>query len=82
MGMEIGLGTPDRTSFVTLVKWKLIVFRLELVLISRQDRCKVSPNVPWALKSLRAHQLVFLGGVDQVKEHFSLFGDSVNLNAR
>jgi hypothetical protein len=40
------------------------------------------PNAPLALNSLWADQIVLLGGVDQVEDCFSLFGDSVNLDAR
>jgi hypothetical protein len=34
------------------------------------------------LHQMWAHQMVHLRGVGQVEDHFSLFGDSVNLDAR
>jgi hypothetical protein len=40
MGMEIVLDIPDGTP-ITWVKWKLVSVRLDIVLISTQDRCKV-----------------------------------------
>jgi hypothetical protein len=39
-------------------------------------------NVLEALKLPWAHGMVLIGGVDQVENHFSMFGDSVNLDAR
>ena len=63
------------------VKWKLVSVRLEVVLISAQDRCTVARNVPRAWKSLWAHPMVLLGDVSHVKAHFGPFGDSVNLDA-
>jgi hypothetical protein len=40
MGMEIVLGVPNGTP-VTWVKWKLVLVRLEIALISTQDWCTV-----------------------------------------
>jgi hypothetical protein len=39
-------------------------------------------NVPLAWKSFQAHLMVLLGDVGLVEARFSLFGDSINLEAR
>jgi hypothetical protein len=39
------------------------------------------PNVPWAQKSFWMHPRVLLGYEAQLETHFSLFGDSANLDA-
>jgi hypothetical protein len=65
---------------VTWVKWKLVLVRLKIVLISAQDRCRFAPVVPWALKSFWAHLMELLGDVGQMQAQFGSFGDSVSLN--
>jgi hypothetical protein len=40
------------------------------------------PNVPYARKSFWTDTMVLLRDVDEVEARFSLFGDSVNLDAR
>jgi hypothetical protein len=65
------------------VKWKLVSVHLEIVLVSAQDRCTVCAKcIIGSEIAFWAHQMVLLGGVDLVEDHFSLFEDSVNLNAR
>ena len=39
--MEIALGTPEWYSEVMYVEWKLVLVRIEIVLVSAQDRCPV-----------------------------------------
>jgi hypothetical protein len=60
----------------------LILVYLEAVLVSVQDSCMVSPNVPMAQKSFWTHPIVLLGDEVQVEAHFGPFGDSANLDAR
>jgi hypothetical protein len=67
---------------VTCVKWKLVLFGLEIVLFLAQDRCTICANVPQARISFLAHPMVLLGDVGQVKACFGPFRDSVNLDAR
>jgi hypothetical protein len=82
IGSKIVLSAPDGTPRWRGVKWKLVLVRLEIVLILAQDRCMFVPNVPWALKSFWAHPIELLGNVGQVEAHFGTFHDSVNLDAR
>jgi hypothetical protein len=49
------------------VKWKLISVRLEIVLISAQDRCTVCVECSTAWKLIWAHPMVLLGDVGQVE---------------
>ena len=39
--MEIALGTPEWYSEVMYVKWKFVLVRIEIVLVSAKDRCPV-----------------------------------------
>ena len=59
-----------------------ISVRLEMVLVSLQDRCKVYAKHTKAQKSFWTHQMVLLGDKAQVKACFSPFGGSANLDAR
>jgi hypothetical protein len=43
---------------------------------------RFAPNVPQALESFWTHPMVLLGDEAQVEAHFSLFGDSANVNER
>jgi hypothetical protein len=60
----------------------LIAVRLEMVLVSVQDRCTVVPKIPLALESFWTHPMVLLGDVGHLESHFSLFGDGVSVDAR
>jgi hypothetical protein len=62
--------------------WNLILVHLEMLLVSMQDRCMFAANVPQPQKSFWTHLMVLLGDTTQLEDHFSLFGDSVNLDAR
>ena len=79
-GTEIILSTPDHTP--RLVKRKLVLVRLEIVLISAQHRYTYVLNVPWAWKSFWAQPMVLLGIVSHVEARVCPFGGSVGLNAR
>jgi hypothetical protein len=47
-----------------------------------QDSAWFVPNMQQAWKSFWAQPVEVLGDVGQMKAHFSLFGDSINLDAR
>jgi hypothetical protein len=64
------------------VKWKLVLVRLAIVLVSAQDRCTVCTECTTGME-------IVLGTLDgtpmyvcQVEACFGPFGDSVSLGAR
>ena len=67
---------------MTLVLWKLVSVRLEIVLVSVQDRCTVCAKRTIGLDSVINAPMVLLGDEAQVEAHFSPCGDSANLDAR
>ena len=67
---------------MTLDLWKLVSVRLEIVLVSVQDRCTVCTKRTIGLDINFKAPMVLLGDEAQVEPHFSLFGDSSNLDAR
>ena len=67
---------------MTLVLWKLVSVRLEIVLVSVQDRCTVCAKRTIGLDSVINAPMVLLGDDAQVEAHFSPCGDSANLDAR
>ena len=67
---------------MTWVKWKLVSVRFEVVLISTQDRCTRCAECAIVSKVMWAHPMELLGYTGQVEAHFSLFGDSVDLDVR
>jgi hypothetical protein len=69
-------------SWVTYVKWKLVLVHLEIELVLVQDRCMVCVEHTIVLKSFWLHPMVLLGDVGQVEARFGLFGDSVILSTR
>jgi hypothetical protein len=75
-------GRTRWNSLVTWVKWKLILVRLEIVLISAQDRCMICVECTTDMEIFRAHPMELLGDMGQVEAHFGMFGNSVNLSAR
>jgi hypothetical protein len=62
--------------------WKLILMRLEIVLILTQDRCTVCAKRTMDQKSFWTYPMVRLGDEAQVEAHFSPFGDSAYHDAR
>ena len=62
---------------MTLVLWELVSFRLEIVLVSVQDRCTVGANRTIGLDGVINAPMVLLGDEAQVEAHFS-----ANLDAR
>ena len=67
---------------MTLVLWKLVSVRLEIVLVSVQDRCTVCAKRTIGLDSVINAPMVLLGDEAQVEAHFSPCGDSANLDSR
>ena len=67
---------------MTLVLWELVSFRLEIVLVSVQDKCTVCAKRTIGLDSVINAPMVLLGDEAQVEAHFSPCGDSANLDAR
>ena len=66
---------------MTLVLWKLVSVRLEIVLVSVQDRCTVCDKRTLGLDIVFNAPMVLLGDEAQVEAPFSPFGDSANLDA-
>jgi hypothetical protein len=64
------------------IKWKLLSIRLEIVLVSAQDRCVVCTERTIGMEIILTHPMVLLGDMGQVKACFGPLGDSVNLGAR
>ena len=65
-----------------MVLWKLVSVRLEIVLVSVQDRCTVCAKRTIGLDSVINALMVLLGDEAKVDAHFGKFGDSANLDAR
>ena len=65
-----------------LVLWKLVSVRLEVVLVSLQDRCTVCAKSTIGIDSVINAPTVLLGDEAQVEAHFSPFEHSANLDAR
>ena len=61
--------------------WNLILIRLNIVLVSLQDRCTVCAKHTMAHKSFWTHQMVLLGDEVEVEARFGPFGDSANLDS-
>jgi hypothetical protein len=81
IGSEIVLDTPDGTSSVMRLKWKLDSVRLEIVGIVTQDRCIVCAERTTGLEII-LHPMELLGDVDLVESHFNPSRDSVSVGAR
>ena len=67
---------------MTWVLWKLILFRLETMLISAQDRCTVCAERSMGMEIILAVRNGTLGDVGEGEARFSPFGDSVSLDRR
>jgi hypothetical protein len=73
-------GRTRWTSQVTWVKWKLILVHLEIVSISTQERCTVCAERAIGSEIILGTTDGILRDMGQMEAHFSLFGDSANLN--
>jgi hypothetical protein len=67
---------------VTWVMWNLISFRLEMVLVSVQDRCMVCANRTICLEIVLEAPNGAPRSMAQLEARFGLFRDSANLDAR
>ena len=67
---------------MTWVLWNPVSDRLEIVLVSVQDRCTVCAKPTIGLDIVFNVAMVLQGDEAQVEATFSLFGDSANLDAR
>ena len=67
---------------MTWVLWNLVSNRLEIVLVSVEDRCTVYAKRTTGSDIVFNALMVFLGDEAQVEAPFSPFGDSANLDAR
>ena len=67
---------------MTRLKCKLVAVRLEIVLVSVQDRPMVCAKRTIDLDIIFNAPMVLLGDEAQVEAHFSPCGDSANLDAR
>ena len=65
-----------------LVLWKLVSVRLEIVLVSVQDRCTVCAKHTIGLDIVFNAPMVLLGDEAQLEARFSPCGYSANLDAR
>ena len=66
---------------MTRVMSNHVSVRLEMVLVSVQDRCMVYAKHTMAQKSFWMHQMILLGGKAQVEAHCGSIGVSANLDA-
>ena len=64
------------------VMQNLTCFHLETVLVSVQDRCMVCAKCTTGMEILFGIPDGTLGDLGEMEANWSLFGDSVNLNAR
>ena len=62
--------------------WNLVSVRLEIVLVSVQDRCTVCAKRTIGLDIVFSTSMVLLGEEALVEARFSPCGDSGNLDAR
>ena len=67
---------------MTWVLWNLVSNRLEIVLVSVQDRCTVCTKRTIGLDIVFNAPMVLLVDEAQVEARFSPFGYSANLDAR
>ena len=67
---------------MTWVLWNHVSDRLEIVLVSVEDRCMVCPKHCIGSDIVFNALMVLLGDEAQVEAPFSPFGDSANLDTR
>jgi hypothetical protein len=66
----------------TRIKWKLDSICLDIVLISKQDRCTVCVEHTKGSEIIFMHPMEPLGDMGQVESRLSPFGDSISVDAR
>ena len=67
---------------MTWVLWNLVLDRLEIVLVSVEDRCMVCAKRCIGSDIIFNAPMLLLGDEAQVEATFSPFGDSANLDTR
>ena len=67
---------------MTWVLWNLVSDRLEIVLVSVEDRCTVCAKRTIGSDIIFNAPMVLQGEEAQLEAPFSPFGDSANLDAR
>ena len=67
---------------MTWVKWNPVSDRLEIVLVSVQDRCTLCAKRTIGLDIVFNAPMVLLGDEAQVEAHFCPSGESVKFDAR
>ena len=67
---------------MTWVMSNLVSVHLERVLILTKDRCTVCVEYTIGLEIILEHPMDLLGDVGHVESRFSLFGDTVSVDAR
>ena len=67
---------------MTRVMSNHVLVRLEMVLVSVQDRCVVCAKRTIGSETVLDASMVLLGDEAQVEVHFGRFGDSANLDSR
>ena len=64
------------------LKWKLVLIRLEIVLILMIYRCTICTKHDMASKIIWTHPMELLGDVGHVECHLGPFGDNVSVGPR
>ena len=67
---------------MTWIMWNQVSVRLEIVLVSVEDRCTVCPKRTIGLETILDAPMVLIGFEAQVKAHFGLFSDIASLDTR
>ena len=67
---------------MTLVLTNHVSVRLEMILVSVQDRCTICAKRTIGLETVLDALMVLLGDEAQVQAHFGVFRDSASLDAR
>ena len=67
---------------MTRLKWKLVLVRLEILLIMTQDNYTVCVEHSIGSEIVCMHPMEMLSDVGHVEPRFDLFGDSVSVGAR
>ena len=67
---------------MTRLKWKLVLVRLEIMLILTQDGCMVCAERTIGSKVILDATDELLGDLGHVESCFSPFGDGVSISAR
>ena len=66
---------------MTMLKWKLVLVRLEIVLILTQDRCMVCVERTIGSENVLDAPDGLLGDMGHVESWFGPFGDSISVDA-